>query len=268
MDVNSYLEHCDEQNRQVNEKEKQSPRKKDDDTSDETVRLQERVQALKETMSTLRMELLEEKELWRKEMEEMSNLLATSERISESDPNLSPEHENEYKPIANVTNIESDPLMTSPLIREYEEKLSRYQGALAQAQAEKRYNIRRQIAANTYRKRLNEVEKLCQEELAKVRETATYLEPLKQMASEWNKDLSPREKTKRQSTQCGDFLNVKGKEMQVQDKFESFEVPVKQIDASLVMDEDATNEIKGKIVLQIGSLPSEVPTICYSAKFE
>ena len=83
-----------------------------------------------------------------------------------------------------------------------------------------------------------------------------------------NKDLSPREKTKRQSTQCGDFLNVKGKEMQVQDKCESFEVPVKQIDASLVMDEDATNEIKGKIVLQIGSLPSEVPTICYSAKFE
>lgn len=268
MDVNSYLEHCDEQNRQVNDKEKQSPKKNDDDTQDETVKLQARVQALKETMSTLRLELLEEKELWRKEMEEMSNLLASSERLSESEPNLSPEHENEFKP--NVTNIESDPLMSSPLIREYEEKLSRYQGALAQAQAEKRYNIRRQIAANTYRKRLNEVEKLCQEELAKVRETATYLEPLKQMASEWNKDLStsPREKTKRQATQCGDFLNVKGKEMQVQDRNDTFEVPVKQIDASLVMDEDATNEIKGKIVLQIGSLPSEVPTICYSAKFE
>lgn len=263
MNVSSCVDNCDEQNRQVEEEEKHSSRKKENNAQEETARLQARVQTLKETMSTLREELLEEKVLWKKEME---NLLVLSEQISESESNLVSESESLFKPLGNAPSHTG----SDALIMEYEEKLSRYQGALAQAQAEKRYNIRRQIAVNTYRKRLNEVEKLCQEELAKVRETATCLEPLKQIASEWSKiksDLSPREKNCRKLSPGGDFCNAKGKETR-QDKGESFDVPVKQIDASLVVDEDAANEIKGKIVLQIGSLPSEVPTICYSAKFE
>lgn len=288
MDVNRYLEHCNEQNRQVCERDKinlhsptNSGRKLQNPSvntmKDENSILEARVRALKETMLSLKAELLEEKALWRREMEDMNKLMVGNDRPIESDPNLAAESENDFKSIVSVPTTGSDPAVAnSPLIREYEEKLNRYQGALAQAQAEKRFNIRRQIAANTYRKRLNEVEKLCQEELAKVRETATYLEPLKQMASEWSRPAeaagSSSERPVRRRTglgvECGDFLQVRGRETQTSEETESYDVPVKQIDASLVMDEDASNEIKGKIVLQIESLPSEVPTICYSAKFE
>ncbi|KAL0271194.1 UNVERIFIED_CONTAM: hypothetical protein PYX00_008364 [Menopon gallinae] len=248
-----------EQNHQVNNvvsndvgnKIKDASRSRD--SSSVNGNLRARVEALRETMTTLKEELLEEKALWRREIEQIANMVNST---AEPETNFLGDMEYDLKSIPSLQMNASELLMTSPIIRDYEEKITRYQGALAQAQAEKRYNIRRQIAANSYRKRLNEVEKLCQEELAKVRETATYLEPLKQMASEWA------------NLECGgDFVPNRGKETQTQEE-ESFEVPVNQIDASLVMDEDASNEIKGKIVLQIGSLPSEVPTICYSAKFE
>lgn len=70
-------------------------------------------------------------------------------------------------------------------ILEYEKKLAKYQDALALAQAEKRYNMRRQIAANTYRQKLIEVERLCDEELEKIKQNASSLQPLKQMVSQW-----------------------------------------------------------------------------------
>lgn len=289
MNVKQYLDHCSEQNWQVLDQEKKvsSPTKMStlseselNSTLNENPVLEARVQSLKHSILVLKNELLEEKALWKKEVELMANLISNTERCPESD--LTSEADIDTKSIASlpVPSLNTDPLVSLPLIRDFEEKLSRYQGALAQAQAEKRFNIRRQIVANTYRKRLNEVEKLCQEELNKVRETATHLEPLKQMASEWNnkslnRDLinSQIDKTRKpplNNADCsGDYVSAKGRETQTHDDSQNpYEVPVKQIDASLVMDEDASNEIKGKIVLQIGSLPSEVPTICYSAKFE
>lgn len=266
-----------EQNHQVNgnvsgdlgNKGKEATAVRDSSNGNES--LKARVEALREIMMTLKEELLEEKALWRREIEQITSMVNST---AETETNYFSDLEYDLKSIPSMQLNTSELLMTSPIIRDYEEKITRYQGALAQAQAEKRYNIRRQIAANSYRKRLNEVEKLCQEELAKVRETATYLEPLKQMASEWGKSkqnegvITPTARRPVKNLECGgDFVPQRGKEVQAKED-DSFEVPVKQIDASLVMDEDASSEIKGKIVLQIGSLPSEVPTICYSAKFE
>lgn len=289
MNVKQYLDHCSEQNWPVVEQDKRTlPANKNIGANEknlgaitsETPFLEARVQSLKQAIAVLKSELIEEKALWKKEVEQMARFLPCNDRNRESD--LNSEAEVEVKSDAGVPNSSSEPLVPFPLIRDFEEKLSRYQGALAQAHAEKRLNIRRQIAANTYRKRLNEVEKLCQEELNKVRETATYLEPLKQIASEWNKPRpqytesikSPTTEKIRKSlssnVECGgDFSPCRERGALIQDESNyPYEVPVKQIDASLVMDEDASSEIKGKIVLQIGSLPSEVPTICYSAKFE
>ncbi|EEB15840.1 hypothetical protein Phum_PHUM391750 [Pediculus humanus corporis] len=250
MNVKQYLDHCNEQNWQVNDQNEKIPTNKYNGNDSESMImkksiLEERVYSLKKTISVLKSELLEEKALWKKEIELTSNLLSSMECSPDSDLNFDPEID--VKSITNNSLSTPDTLMATPLNRDFEEKLSKYQGTLAQMQAEKRLNIRRQIAANTYKKRLSEVEKLCQEELNKVRETATYLEPLKQIASEWNK------------IECGgDFLLCKGKETQTQEELDfPHEVPVKQIDANLVMDEDATSEIKGKIVLQIGSLPTE-----------
>ncbi|KAK6631065.1 hypothetical protein RUM44_003238 [Polyplax serrata] len=300
MNVKQYLDHCSEQNWQVhNEQDIRSCLTMSNVTggngegfknpmAGETPVLEARVKSLKQSISLLKSELLEEKNLWKKEVELMANLIS-NDRSLEINSDLNSEAEMDAKSLTGVSVTGTDTLVpSSALIRDFEEKLNRYQGAFVQAQAEKRLNIRRQIAANTYRKRLNEVEKLCQEELNKVRKTATYLEPLKQIASEWTKSKesgyyaeSPEpeqtkylpEKTRKSSAnavECGgDFTSVKGSEnLPSEDVNYPYEVPVKQIDASLVMDEDASNEIKGKIVLQIGSLPSEVPTICYSAKFE
>lgn len=287
MNVKQYLDHCNEQNWQVNDQNEKIPTNKYNGNDSESMImkksiLEERVYSLKQTISVLKSELIEEKALWKKEIELTSNLLSSMECSPDSDLNFDPE--TDVKSITNNSLSTPDTLMATPLNRDFEEKLKKYQGTLAQMQAEKRLNIRRQIAANTYKKRLSEVEKLCQEELNKVRETATYLEPLKQIASEWNKskqnymdslktcpipDACLRRNMVNKVECGGDFLLCKGKETQTQEELDfPHEVPVKQIDANLVMDEDATSEIKGKIVLQIGSLPTEVPTICYSAKFE
>lgn len=70
-------------------------------------------------------------------------------------------------------------------ILEYEKKLAKYQDALALAQAEKRYNMHRQLIANTYQQRLLEIERLCNEEFEKMQENANNLRPLRYLASQW-----------------------------------------------------------------------------------
>lgn len=84
-----------------------------------------------------------------------------------------------------MVDVNPEETLSELTILEYEKKLAKYQDALAFAQAEKRYNMRRQLAANTYRKKLIEVERLCDEELEKIQENANSLKPLKKIVSQW-----------------------------------------------------------------------------------
>lgn len=73
-------------------------------------------------------------------------------------------------------------------ILEYEKRLAKYQDEYSFSQAEKRYNARWKMVANAYKQKLIEVERLCNEELEKVKKNVNHLQPLKEMISQWYTD--------------------------------------------------------------------------------
>ncbi|XP_046615327.1 uncharacterized protein LOC124302810 [Neodiprion virginianus] len=172
--------------------------------------LQERISELNKVVQSLRGELQREISLWRKErdefqiLEEKSDLLALEEAtaaaraaaeayaaespLSNDLDNIQFNYYNHTTNYGNILDINPEQTLSELTILEYEKKLAKYQDALALAQAEKRYNMRRQLAANTYRHKLMEVERLCDEELEKIRQNANSLQPLKQMVSQWYSD--------------------------------------------------------------------------------
>ncbi|XP_046740714.1 uncharacterized protein LOC124408085 [Diprion similis] len=172
--------------------------------------LQERISELNKVVQSLRGELQRELSLWRKErdefqiLQEKSDLLALEEAtsaaraaaeayaaespLSNDLDNIQFNYYNHTTNYGDILDVNPEQTLSELTILEYEKKLAKYQDALALAQAEKRYNMRRQLAANTYRHKLMEVERLCDEELEKIRQNANSLQPLKQMVSQWYSD--------------------------------------------------------------------------------
>ncbi|XP_043266375.1 uncharacterized protein [Venturia canescens] len=173
----------------LNNEEAESLTTKDD--LDEILR--DRINSLANLIVDLREQIKLALSLWRKERDEFQllrekrNILAVEEATAAAraaaeayaaESPLSNE-------IGNVVNLNPVQSLSELAILEYEKKLAKYQDALALAQAEKRYNMRRKMIANTYRQRLDEVERMCDEELEKIRESANILQPLRQIASQW-----------------------------------------------------------------------------------
>ncbi|XP_015608226.1 uncharacterized protein LOC107274019 isoform X2 [Cephus cinctus] len=158
--------------------------------------LRERIETLKGTVAKLSDELSEEVRLWRKErqgfelLRERSDILvmgevtAAAREAAEAYAAESPLSDN----ISDLFGINSEHTLSELTILEYEKKLAKYQNALAQAQAEKRYEMRRRLVANAYRQKLVEVERLCNEELERIRENASSLRPLNEMISRWQEN--------------------------------------------------------------------------------
>ncbi|XP_012288799.2 uncharacterized protein LOC105704291 [Orussus abietinus] len=130
-------------------------------------------------MAKLREDLVSEAALWKKQREEFqahreqSDVLAFEEAITAAwanDP---------------LDMMSVDSAFETFTILEYEKNLARYQNDLAVAHAERRYNVRRQLVATNYRRKLMEVERLCDEELEKIKHNASCLQPLRQIASQW-----------------------------------------------------------------------------------
>lgn len=125
-------------------------------------------------MLCLKEELVAEKEAWVKDVEELAQAQDTCDcgsllrgGISDSDVCLS-----------------SEPTVSDSLLN-FEQKLNEYQRTLQTSQNEKRYQIRRQIAADAYKRRLLEVENMCNLELLRVKQSVQFLQPLQQIAAEW-----------------------------------------------------------------------------------
>lgn len=135
--------------------------------------LQQRVQSLKISMELLRTQLAEEKAMWKQEKENALKIASEIETVTETD--------SEFK--------YSDYDAFS--IKGYEHKLLRYQEALQQAQQEQKLNLQRQIAISNYKRRLLEVENMCNLELLRVKQSVQFLQPLQTMLTEWNKSLPP-----------------------------------------------------------------------------
>nr|CAD7567532.1 unnamed protein product [Timema californicum] len=154
------------------------------------VDLMKRLKRLQEHVIELRKELNIEKTLWQNEVEEYDEIQKhLDEHRSKGNLHLGLPYETNGN-LYETANTDKDLSAKELAIIEYEKKLERYQEALALAQSEKRLQIRRQIAANAYKIKLLEVEKMCNTELERVRQSFTSLESLNKIASDWNLDNS------------------------------------------------------------------------------
>lgn len=160
---------------------------KEEEAHKKQIDLQERFIKLQNTMNDLRCQLQKEKELWQKEIEEFkhhyqgySNFDNSSEYIGSDDFYGSEASLDIY---GNINSSKGFSILG------YEQRLVRYQEALARAQAERRAALQRQIAISNYKRRLLEVENMCNLELLRVRQSVQFLQPLQMIVSEWNKDL-------------------------------------------------------------------------------
>lgn len=161
--------------------------------------LQERLLALQDTMTSLRNQLQEEKAMWKKEVEEMNQYY----------PNNRLESDSYYDMNNNSTRSVSEFNML-----DYEQQMARYQEALARAQSQRRMELQKQIAMSNYKRRLLEIENMCNLELMRVRQSVQYLAPLQKMVSEWNLDYESGDAESRtclykESSEDGDKRSTK-----------------------------------------------------------
>lgn len=152
-----------------------------DKYEDYNTKLESRLGSLKSLMEDLKGQLNTEKELWKKEIEEVQKLVAQPERkFCECEEDVSSRN-------SDISSIIDYPIL------DYEQKLSMYHEALMRAQAEKKIHLRRHLAANAYRRKLIEVENMCNFELMKVRQNVQFLQPLQAIASEWSNNKTATE---------------------------------------------------------------------------
>lgn len=80
---------------------------------------------------------------------------------------------------------DTEPTLNDMTILDYEKTLSVYRDACAKAHAEKRMHLRRHLAANDFKKRLLEVENMCNMELLRIKQSVQLLQPLQAITSQW-----------------------------------------------------------------------------------
>lgn len=91
-----------------------------------------------------------------------------------------------------MVDVTSEQSVRELAILEYEKNLAKYQDSYSMEQAERRYNVYKRALVDAYKQKLLEVERLCNEELEKVRESASYLQPFKEIASQWSVNENDR----------------------------------------------------------------------------
>lgn len=171
--------------------------------------LQKRIDSLRESMTLLRNQLQEERELWKKEVEEVKKISSSIQlngfvnevpscsvmcrEVSSRDINRDLSNRDIGRDVSprDVSRdlnygIEFEPYREYTVSEYEQQQLKRYQEALAKAQAEKRARLQRQIAISEYKRKLLEVENMCNMELLRVRQSVQILQPLQMMVSEWN----------------------------------------------------------------------------------
>lgn len=132
------------------------------------LRLQERLLILERTLNSLRSQLREEREMWRREVDEISNYCTG--KCHEASGDLG-------------SKMSQDTFRTSSVSLDLDSKSSYTNDTYN----EKKLALQRQIAYSNFQRRLLEVENMCNLELLRVKQSAQFLEPLRVMASNWNK---------------------------------------------------------------------------------
>jgi len=101
----------------------------------------------------------------------------------------------------NIVDITSKQGIRELTILEYEKNLAKYQNPYSFEQAEQRYNAYKHALVDAYKQKLSEVERLCNEELEKIRQSADCLQPFQKIASQWSNDENNRGDSNRDSVE-------------------------------------------------------------------
>lgn len=133
------------------------------------MRLQERLLIMERTLNNLRNQLQEEREMCRREVDEISNYCTG--KCSEASGDLAMRNS-------------QDTFRNSTISLDLESKAS----YTSDSYNERKLALQRQIAYSNFQRRLLEVENMCNLELLRVKQSAQFLEPLRVMVSEWNKN--------------------------------------------------------------------------------
>lgn len=135
------------------------------------LRLQERFLMLENTLFNLRNQLRQERDLWKREIDEMTNYCGGKCYENCGDLN---------------GKASQDTFINSTTSLDLEPKVS----YCANSYNERKAALQRQIAYNNFQRRLLEVENMCNLELLRVKQSAQSLEPLRLMVSEWNRNTA------------------------------------------------------------------------------
>ncbi|XP_026827178.1 uncharacterized protein LOC113562321 [Ooceraea biroi] len=147
-------------------------------------------------MSSLREKLNEEVALWKKEREEFQLLRERSDALAFEEATAAARAAAAAYAIEsplsngsdNIVDITSKQSIREFAILEYETNLAKYQNPYSFEQAEQRYNAYKHALVDAYGQKLSEVERLCNEELEKIRQSADSLQPFQKIASQWSID--------------------------------------------------------------------------------
>lgn len=131
--------------------------------------LQERLLILQRTLNNLRSQVREEREMWKREVDEISSYC--NGKCYEASGDLG-------------ARVSQDNFRNSAVSLDLESKAS----YASDSYNERKIALQRQIAYSNFQRRLLEVENMCNLELLRVKQSAQFLEPLRIMVSEWNKD--------------------------------------------------------------------------------
>lgn len=180
-----YLEETDDsetenQNHELDETEEAA-------CNNRQIKLQERLTLMQNLLHNLRLQLHQEKELLRKEVEEISHCSTCCHFDNCFDVRNEEVDEGAYSVGDTQDMLPSN--VEDFNVLGYEQQLARYQEFLSRDHFDRRMTFQRQLAASNFQRRLLEVENMCNLELLRVKQSANFLHPLQVMASEWNRDL-------------------------------------------------------------------------------
>ncbi|CAH2105572.1 unnamed protein product [Euphydryas editha] len=155
--------------------------------NDET-KLKERIAQCKEILTSLKLELHEEKVKLSKEgrvtqlqsIEPLSKLSCMDNNEQTIDKMDDFSFTTDIYPSSVNHNLHCDENLL-----EYEKQLLKYQKTLNMAQIEKKNAIRKQMLAKAFKLKLLEVENQCNIELIRIKQSLQCLEPLKLIADKW-----------------------------------------------------------------------------------
>ncbi|KAK9696455.1 hypothetical protein QE152_g31886 [Popillia japonica] len=144
-----------------------------DENEDYKEELRNRINQLRGTMLELKTQLKNEKDNWEREIQQLSN----------SENNLNQ---------ADIVTSSNDMSTTNSLQYIELQGFSMYEDPMNYINVESK-NLQRQLAISNYRRRLLEVENMCNLELMRVKQNVTFLQPLRLIASEWESNKEPNE---------------------------------------------------------------------------